>query len=100
MRTRSLNNIYKPKQFNAATKHPLPVADEPSTVKQALASPQWRAAMAEEFTALQRFGTWDLVSAPPGSNIIGCKWVFRIKRKPDGSIDKYKARLVAKGFQQ
>lgn len=33
-------------------------------------------------------------------NLVGCKWVFRIKRKPDGTIEMYKARLVAKGFHQ
>lgn len=39
---------------------------------------------------------------PPAAhqNVIGCKWVFRIKRNPDGSIARYKARLVAKGFHQ
>lgn len=36
----------------------------------------------------------------PSQNLVGCKWVFRIKRQPDGSIDRYKARLVAKGFHQ
>ncbi|KAM1382347.1 hypothetical protein ACFX2F_034822 [Malus domestica] len=36
----------------------------------------------------------------PSHNLIGCKWVFRIKRHPDGTIDRYKARLVAKGFHQ
>jgi len=41
-----------------------------------------------------------MVLCPPGKNIIGCKWVFRLKRKADGSIDKYKARLVAQGFTQ
>lgn len=56
--------------------------------------------MTEKFTALQRHGTWDLVSPPPHANIVGCKWVFRIKRKPDGTIERYKARLVAKGFHQ
>uniref|UniRef100_A0AAV1TFB6 Reverse transcriptase Ty1/copia-type domain-containing protein n=1 Tax=Peronospora matthiolae TaxID=2874970 RepID=A0AAV1TFB6_9STRA len=37
---------------------------------------------------------------PKGHRAIGTKWVFKIKRKADGSIDKYKARLVAKGFNQ
>lgn len=45
-------------------------------------------------------GTWDLVPKNTTSNLIGCKWVFRVKRLPDGSIDRYKARLVAKGFHQ
>ena len=44
--------------------------------------------------------TWVLVDLPPGTKPIGCKWVFKRKYFPDGSIDKYKARLVAKGFTQ
>lgn len=55
--------------------------------------------MSAEFNALSRHGTWDLIP-PPQANIIGCHWVFVIKRKVDGSVDKYKARLVAKGFNQ
>lgn len=55
--------------------------------------------MDNEFNALLANGTWELV--PPSQHkAIGCKWVFRVKRRPDGSIDKYKARLVAKGFLQ
>lgn len=42
--------------------------------------------------------TWSLVSLPPGKRPIGYKWVYRIKYKSDGSINRYKARLVAKGF--
>ncbi|KAL4576014.1 hypothetical protein LXL04_012102 [Taraxacum kok-saghyz] len=58
-----------------------------------------KTAMDSEFNALIQNQTWDLV--PPYSHTpIGCKWVFRIKRNPDGSISKYKARLVAKGFLQ
>jgi hypothetical protein len=40
------------------------------------------------------------VTRPPGKNVLGSKWVFRIKRNVDGSVDKYEARLVAKGFTQ
>jgi len=100
MTTRSQNNIFKPKQLHHTTKHQLPASLEPSNSTQALKDPQWRAAMAEEFTALVRNNTWQLVPAVPNQNVVGCKWVFRIKRRPDGSIDRYKTRLVAKGFHQ
>jgi hypothetical protein len=45
-------------------------------------------------------GTWELAQLPPGRRAIGSCWIFKIKRKPDGSIDKYKGRLVAQGFSQ
>lgn len=56
--------------------------------------------MDEKFQALQKNKTWHLVPAHQGNNLIDCKWVFRIKKKSDGTIDRYKARLVAKGFKQ
>uniref|UniRef100_A0A8R7UR21 Reverse transcriptase Ty1/copia-type domain-containing protein n=1 Tax=Triticum urartu TaxID=4572 RepID=A0A8R7UR21_TRIUA len=56
--------------------------------------------MDEEYQALMKNKTWHLVPANSGKNIIDCKWVYRIKKKADGSIDRYKARLVAKGFKQ
>jgi hypothetical protein len=56
--------------------------------------------MNSEFDALLRNRTWSLVPTATARNIIGCKWVFRIKRHADGSIERYKARLVAKGFHQ
>ncbi|RVW26826.1 Retrovirus-related Pol polyprotein from transposon RE2 [Vitis vinifera] len=53
-----------------------------------------------ELTALMRHGTWDLIPPPINCHPVGCKWVFRVKRKADGSVDKFKARLVAKGYNQ
>ena len=54
----------------------------------------------EEMNALRRSGTWEIIDLPGGKKIVGCKWVFTIKCKADGSIERYKVRLVAKGFTQ
>jgi hypothetical protein len=55
--------------------------------------------MDKEFDALQKNQTCHLVPQKHGANNIYCKWVYKIKRKADGSIDCYKARLVSKGFK-
>jgi hypothetical protein len=56
--------------------------------------------MREEIKALHAQGTWDLVSLSPAKNLVGCKWVYRIKKNTDGSIARHKARFVAKGFSE
>jgi histone deacetylase 1/2 len=53
-----------------------------------------------EYDALMKNKTWHLVPPTKGRNIIDCKWVWKVKRKADGTLDKYKARLVAKGYKQ
>ena len=73
---------------------------KPFSYKVASQYPQWTKAMDEEFSALQRQNTWSLVLATPGINLVGCKWVYKLKLHSDGSIAWYKARLVAKGFHQ
>jgi hypothetical protein len=45
-------------------------------------------------------GTWEVVDHSYGCKLIGCKWVFKKKLRPDGTIERYKARLVAKGYTQ
>jgi histone deacetylase 1/2 len=74
--------------------------EEPSTVEEALGDERWVTTMDNEHSALVRNKTWQLVPPPKGKNIIGCKWVYKIKRKADGSIDRYKAWFVAKGYKQ
>ena len=54
----------------------------------------------EEKAALEKNGTWEIVQKPEDKSPMGCKWVFTIKYKSDGSIERYKARLMAKGFTQ
>ena len=54
--------------------------------------------MKEELDALHKTGTLDLVDLPFGKSSIGCKWVYKIKTRSDGTVDRYKARLIAKGF--
>ena len=96
MQTRSKSRIHNP------WLHPslFLTHSEPKTVKQALANSDWLTAMQQEYDALLKNKTWDLVPLPPNRQAIGCKWVFRVKENVDGYINKFKARLVAKGFHQ
>ncbi|XP_019189152.1 PREDICTED: uncharacterized protein LOC109183502 [Ipomoea nil] len=73
---------------------------EPKTYQEAVQHECWRKAMQDEITALERNNTWKLVSLPPSNKPIGCKWVYKVKHKADGTIDRYKARLAAKGYNQ
>lgn len=72
----------------------------PTTVQEALMDPNWTKAIEEEMGALLKNQTWTLVSLPQGKKIVGCRWVFSVKHKADGSIERYKVRLVAKGSTQ
>ena len=102
MTTRSKSGISKPKLLHFTTTKPKPdyLQTEPPTLTIASQFPEWTAAMKAEFDALHRQHTWSLVPPPSGQNIIGCRWVYKLKRHSDGSIARYKARLVAKGFHQ
>ena len=56
--------------------------------------------MKVEMDALKKNGKWELVDLPKGKKAVGCKWVFSLKFKADGSLERYKARLVAKVYTQ
>ena len=71
---------------------------EPHTFREASSDPLWQQAMKDEFDALLKIGTQDLVDLPVGKSAIGCKWVYKIKTQSDGTVDRYKTHLVAKGF--
>jgi hypothetical protein len=76
---------------------------EPKSYREAMRRPDselWHQAMVREMEAHLENGTWELVKLPHGRKAIGSKWVFKVKRNPDGTVERYKARLVAKGFGQ
>lgn len=106
MITRAKSNIQKPNpnyQCQTAikkTKYPIPETLEPTCVSQAMKIPAWKEAMASEFNALVVNGTWSLVPKNSAQNLVGNKWIFKVKRKADGSVERHKARLVAKGLNQ
>lgn len=74
--------------------------DEPKNFSQTMQSPEWQEPMAQEITASEENNTWTLAPLPAGKKLVGCKWVYRIKYKANGEIDKYKAHLVAEGYTQ
>ncbi|KAJ0454457.1 putative RNA-directed DNA polymerase [Helianthus annuus] len=73
---------------------------EPNSYSEAIKDPRWIEAMNQEMEALNRNNTWVVVDLPKGRKPIGCKWVYKIKYKANGEVERYKARLVAKGFNQ
>ncbi|KZV80781.1 hypothetical protein EXIGLDRAFT_569675, partial [Exidia glandulosa HHB12029] len=76
---------------------------EPRTLSEAQRRPDWtlwEQAIREELATLDAMGTWELVDAPAGANVVGSKWVFRAKKDATGSVVRHKARLVAQGFSQ
>ena len=56
--------------------------------------------MRVELEAMEANQTWSIVPLPPGKHTRGCKWMYKIKFRSDGSVEHYKARLVAKGYTQ
>nr|CAN82380.1 hypothetical protein VITISV_021579 [Vitis vinifera] len=89
MVTRAKSGIHKKRSF--IVQH----TTEPRTYSQASKNDSWVQAMNREYQALLRNNTWSLVTPPSSAHIVGCRWIYKLKYRPDGSIDRHKARLVA-----
>jgi hypothetical protein len=96
------HNIRQPKvrTNGMVTYSAIKTSSESTLYTTAMKDPLWHQAMNDEFQALLKNNTWHLIPHRAGLNIIDYKWVFKLKHKPDGSIDHHKAQLVAKGFKQ
>lgn len=104
---RDRSALQKPQRYDdfvlAAVAEVQNLPKDPVTYKQALESPNkelWNKAMMSEINSLNENKTWDLVNLPDGRKALPCKWIYKLKTNPDGSIDKFKARLVLKGYSQ
>lgn len=76
------------------------VSVELESYEEAQSNEVWVKAMEEEMRMIEKNQTWELTDYPQGKNVIDVKWIYKIKFKADGSIQKHKARLVARGFTQ
>ena len=79
------------------------VDDTAKTIEEAYSSLDadlWKEVVQSEMDSIMSNGTWEVIDRPYGCKPVGCKWVFKKKLRPDGTIEKYKARLVAKGYTQ
>jgi len=73
---------------------------EPVTYTNAVKDIRWRDAMKSEIHALETNETWTVTQLPPGKKALGCKWVYKIKHKYDGSVERFTTRLVILGNHQ
>jgi hypothetical protein len=97
-KTRLQNNICWPKIYTNGMVHytNLIVSGEPKNLDEAMHHKQWKGAMNEEYQALMKNKTWHLVPSTHATNIIDCKWVYKIKRRQDGSVQ---GKVGGKGIQ-
>jgi hypothetical protein len=97
-----MDGIQRPKIYSDGTVRYaiLTSSTAPYNVQEALANPRCKAVMDDEYDALMKNKTWRLVPPQPGHNAIDCKWVYKIKHKVNGSVERHQYRLVAKEFKQ
>ena len=76
------------------------IVTEPSSFEEAVEDPTWVDAMVEEYDSIVRNSAWEIVPRPEWKSMVGSRWIYKVKRAADGSIDKYKSRFVARGFSQ
>lgn len=99
-----IGNEYVEFSFDQAVEYAYSALEtDTPTYKAAMASPdkdKWVAACVDEINSHVKNGTWKLVELPEDAKPIGSRWVLKIKRTEDGSVERFKARLVAQGFSQ
>jgi hypothetical protein len=92
-----------PSQWWKPTANVAATETEPSTFEEAMRSPSasaWKTAMETELASMRNLEVWSVIPRSEATRVIPCRWIFKVKRHADGTIERHKARLVAKGFKQ
>jgi hypothetical protein len=95
---RRSHRLHRPPDCYSPSAFTITALSEAASYHEAILHPEWQYAMAEEIAALEWTSTWDLVPCPPHVRLITYKWIYKVKTRFDGSLERYKARLVARGF--
>jgi hypothetical protein len=74
------------------------IVTEPSSFQEAMQDPTWVDAMVEEYDSIVKKNAWEIVPRPVHKSVVGSRWIYKVKKAVDGSVEKYKARFVAWGF--
>jgi hypothetical protein len=91
-------HLHRPPDYYSPSTFTVTALSELASYCDAILHLEWQHAMVEEIAALERTGMWDIVPYPPCVRPITCKWVYKVKTRFDGSLERYKARLVAHDF--
>ncbi|DBA01815.1 TPA: hypothetical protein N0F65_002931 [Lagenidium giganteum] len=98
----ALENVADKVYMDGVAQHAV-IPEPTTTYEEAMRSPDaenWRAAMADEISSIRRHKTWEECELPPGKRALRTKWIFKVKRNSDGTMQRFKARLVVVGCMQ
>ena len=76
------------------------IVTDPSSFQEAAQEPTWVDAMVEEYDSIVRNSAWEIIPRLVDKSVVGSRWIYKVKKDVDGSVEKYKAIFVAWGFSQ
>ena len=74
------------------------IVTEPYSFQEAVQKPTWVDVMVEEYDSIVKNSAWEIVPRPVEKSMVGLRWIYKVKKVANGSVEKYKARFVAQGF--
>jgi hypothetical protein len=74
------------------------IVTKPYCFQEEMQDPTWVDAMVEEYDSIFKSSAWEIVPRPVDKSVVGSRWIYKVKKVTDGSVEKYKARFVARGF--